>query len=44
MGVSTGIDVAALADLADEAAALPGAQPGGRARAALRARPDACAA
>ncbi|MBB3999962.1 hydroxymethylglutaryl-CoA lyase [Aureimonas pseudogalii] len=44
MGVSTGIDVAALADLADEAAALPGAQPGGRARAVLRARPDACAA
>jgi hydroxymethylglutaryl-CoA lyase len=41
MGVSTGVDVEALARLGAEAAALEGAQPGGRVRAALAAR---CAA
>jgi hydroxymethylglutaryl-CoA lyase len=38
MGVDTGCDLAALAGLAEEAAALQGAQPGGRVRQALAAR------
>ena len=35
MGVETGVDLDALVPLAQRAAALPGAQPGGRVRAAL---------
>ena len=35
MGVSTGIDISALVAVADEVAALPGAQTGGRVREAL---------
>ncbi len=38
MGVATGIDLARLVPAACEAAALPGALPGGRVRAALTAR------
>ena len=38
MGVSTGVDVQRLASVAEEAAAIPGAQVGGRVRDALRAR------
>lgn len=41
MGVETGVDLGALVPLAVRAAALPGAQPGGRVRAALAA---SCAA
>ena len=37
MGVETGVDLAALVQLAVRAAAIPGAQPGGRVRAALSA-------
>ena len=36
MGVDTGVEMAALLDLANDAAALPGASPGGRVRDALR--------
>jgi hydroxymethylglutaryl-CoA lyase len=38
MGIATGIDLAALVRVAEVAAALPGALPGGRVRAALLAR------
>jgi hydroxymethylglutaryl-CoA lyase len=38
MGVSTGVDLDALVPVAQEAADLPGGQPGGRVRAALLAR------
>jgi hydroxymethylglutaryl-CoA lyase len=44
MGISTGIDLDALVPVAHEAAALPGATPGGRVRAALLARPECCPA
>ena len=37
MGIETGVDLAALVPLAVRAAAIPGAQPGGRVRAALAA-------
>ena len=40
MGIGTGIDLAALVSAAREAAALPGALPGGRVRQALSSRPD----
>ncbi len=39
MGVATGLDLMALVGIAQDAAALPGAMPGGRARAALSSRP-----
>jgi hydroxymethylglutaryl-CoA lyase len=42
MGVATGIDLDALVSVARDAAALPGATPGGRVRAALLARPESC--
>ncbi|MGE4323850.1 MAG: hydroxymethylglutaryl-CoA lyase [Sphingobium sp.] len=42
-GLSTGIDLDALAGIAHSAAALPGALPGGRVRHALTARQDAAA-
>lgn len=41
MGVTTGIDLDALVSAAREAAALPGALPGGRVREALSSRPCA---
>ena len=41
MGVATGVSLDALLPLAREAAALPGAQPGGRVREALSSRPSA---
>jgi hydroxymethylglutaryl-CoA lyase len=44
MGVATGIDLDALVSVARDAAALPGATPGGRVRAALLARPEGCQA
>jgi hydroxymethylglutaryl-CoA lyase len=44
MGIPTGIDLDALVPVAREAAALPGATPGGRVRAALLARPECCPA
>jgi hydroxymethylglutaryl-CoA lyase len=44
MGVATGIDLDALVPVARDAAALPGATPGGRVRAALLARPEICQA
>jgi hydroxymethylglutaryl-CoA lyase len=44
MGIHTGIDLDALVPVAREAAALPGATPGGRVRAALLARPECCPA
>ena len=44
MGVGTGIDLDALVPAARAAAALPGALPGGRVRAALSARPVAALA
>ncbi len=39
MGVPTQLDIEALVGIAQDAAALPGAMPGGRARAALLQRP-----
>src|SRR4051812_13395177 len=44
MGISAGIDLAALAAIARDAAALPGATPGGRVRDALLSRSGACPA
>jgi hydroxymethylglutaryl-CoA lyase len=44
MGVATGIDLDALVPVARDAAALPGATPGGRVRDALLARPEICQA
>ena len=44
MGVTTGIDLAALVPIARDGAALPGGTPGGRVRDALLARPAASAA
>jgi hydroxymethylglutaryl-CoA lyase len=44
MGISAGIDLAALAAVARDAAALPGATPGGRVRDALLSRSGACPA
>ncbi len=44
MGVATGINLDALVSVARDAAALPGATPGGRVRAALLARPEGCQA
>jgi hydroxymethylglutaryl-CoA lyase len=44
MGVATGIDLDTLVSVANDAAMLPGAIPGGRVRHALLARADACAA
>ena len=39
MGVSTGIDLQKLCEVADRIVALPGAQTGGRVRKALASRP-----
>jgi hydroxymethylglutaryl-CoA lyase len=44
MGVETGIDLDALIPIARDAASLPGALAGGRAREALLSRADACPA
>lgn len=44
MGVATGVELDALLPLAREAAALPGALPGGRVREALLSRPGAAGA
>lgn len=44
MGVETGVDLDALLPVARAGAALPGGLSGGRVRAALLARPEACAA
>lgn len=44
MGIATGVDIEALRGIAEDAAALPGAQSGGRVRDALRSRPELCAA
>jgi hydroxymethylglutaryl-CoA lyase len=42
MGVATGVDLDALVSVARDAAALPGATPGGRVRQALLTRPETC--
>jgi hydroxymethylglutaryl-CoA lyase len=42
MGVSTGVDLDALLDVARRAAALPGGQPGGRVRTAISGRSRGC--
>jgi hydroxymethylglutaryl-CoA lyase len=42
MGIATGVDLDALVSVACDAAALPGATPGGRVRHALLTRPEAC--
>ena len=44
MGIATGVDIETLRRIAQDAAALPGAQSGGRVRDALRSRPELCAA